>query len=123
MNVNDYLAKAYPSPPCWALVADVYASELAQPVTQWRAVNGSVRALASAFAVAVQKNPDGFAQLDAPEEMCLVLLGKLRSTGVHHCGVYVEGRVLHALETGPVHEGLTTLGDVYEVIEFWGLQS
>lgn len=27
MNVNTYLAKQYENPPCWQLVADVYATE------------------------------------------------------------------------------------------------
>ncbi len=80
-----------------------------------------MRSLAAAFRIAIQKNPDGFAQLDGPEEMCLVLLAATPSVGIHHCGVYVDGKVLHALETGVVCQDMASLGDAYQVMEFWGL--
>jgi hypothetical protein len=121
VNVNDYMDRVYPSPPCWDLVADVYLSEMARAVTKFRIVNNSVRSLAAVFRIAIQKNPDGFAQLAGPEEMCLVLLAATPSVGTHHCGVYVDGKVLHALESGVVYQDMASLGDAYQVIEFWGL--
>lgn len=119
MNINDYIGQDYGPQGCWAMVAHVYSQELDVPVTQFRTVNSSIRAIATAFRLALEKNPDGFVQIDAPAEMCVVLLARLKGMDVHHCGVYVDGGVLHALETGVVYEGMDTLGDAYQVVEFW----
>ena len=121
MNINDYLAKQYGPRGCWLLVADVYAHELDKVVTGFRAINSSVRAIATQFRLALHKNPDGLAQLEEPAEMCIVLMSKAEGLSVHHCGVYVNGGVLHALDTGPVWEEMPTLLDAYKVVEFWGL--
>ena len=39
--------------------------------------------------------------------------------GLHHCGVFYEGRVLHALADGNRYEELSVVGDAYAVMEFW----
>lgn len=119
MNVNAYLAKQYDSPPCWQLVADVYTSELAQPVTEYKTVNASIRTIASAFRIALHKSPEGFARITEPAEYCVVLMGKSAAMGLHHCGVYYQGRVLHGLTEGNRYEDLSVIGDSYELIEFW----
>jgi hypothetical protein len=119
MDVNAYLAKQYDSPPCWQLVADVYTSELAQPVTDYKTINASIRAIASAFRIALHKSPDGFAQIPAPVDYCVVLMGKTAAMGLHHCGVFYQGRVLHALDAGNRYEEMSVIGDAYAVIEFW----
>ena len=119
MDVNAYLAKQYDSPPCWQLVADVYTSELAQPVTDYKTINASIRAIASAFRIALHKSPEGFAQIPAPADYCVVLMGKTAAMGLHHCGVFYQGRVLHALDAGNRYEEMSVIGDTYAVIEFW----
>lgn len=119
MNVNDYLARTYDAPPCWQLVADVYDRELQQTVTDYRTINSSIRAIASAFRIALHKSPAGFAQIDAPRDFCIVLMGRSQSMGLHHCGVFYEGRVLHALADGNRYEELSVVGDAYAVMEFW----
>jgi hypothetical protein len=119
MNVNAYLAKQYDSPPCWQLVADVYTSELAQPVTDYKTINASIRAIASAFRIALHKSPEGFAQIVAPVDYCIVLMGRTATMGLHHCGVFYQGRVLHALDAGNRYEEMSVIGDAYAVIEFW----
>lgn len=119
MNVNDYLGRQYDAPPCWQLVADVYASELQQTVTDYRTINRSIRAIASAFRIALHKSPAGFAQIDAPGDFCIVLMGKSQSMGLHHCGVFYEGRVLHGLADGNRYEELSVIGDAYPLIEYW----
>lgn len=121
MNVNDYLAKQYGPRGCWLLVADVYAHELDKSVTGFRAINSSVRAIATEFRLALHKNPDGVAQLAAPAEMCIVLMSKISGLSVHHCGIYYQGSVLHALDTGNVYQDLASLQDAYQVVEYWGL--
>lgn len=119
MDINAYLAKQYEAPPCWLLVADVYTSELGQPVTDYKTINGSIRAIASAFRIALHKSPDGFAQIAEPVDFCIVLLGRNATVGLHHCGVYYQGKVLHALATGNRYEEMSVIGDSYALTEFW----
>ena len=114
-----YLGKQYPSPPCWCLVADIYATEFSQPVEAFKTVNASVRSIASAFRLAIYKNPDGFAQVAAPVEGCIVLLGKTPALGIHHCGVYTAGKVLHMLASGGYFEELSVIQDQYALVEYW----
>lgn len=119
MNVNDYLGRQYPSPPCWALIADVYTNELADTVTDYKTVNASIRAIASAFRIALHKSAHGFAQIDEPVDYCVVLLGKTMRTGLHHCGIYYQGRVLHMLDSGGQYQEMSVIRDAYELVEFW----
>lgn len=119
MNVADYQVKVYPNPPCWALVADVYATELGQEVAAYKTVSSSVRQLASAFRLALHKNPDGFAQIAEPVDMAVVLMGTVPRLGVHHCGIYYQGKVLHATEIGVYYQDLASLRDLYQLMEFW----
>ena len=119
MNVNDYLARQYPYPPCWALVADVYTGELSKTVNDFKTVNTSIRAIASAFRLALHKAAHGFAQIAAPSDYCVVLLGKTADMGLHHCGVYYQGAVLHAIESGVYYQPMSVMGDEYALIEFW----
>jgi len=120
IDVNAYLARQYPAPPCWALVADVYASELGQSVNAFQTVNSSVRSIAAAFRLSIHKNPDGFRQLAGPQEHCVVLLGKSDRLGLHHCGVIVGGRLLHALQSGVYYEELGAVAGQYALVEYWG---
>ena len=119
MNVNDYLGRQYQAPPCWALIADVYTNELGATVTDYKTVNASIRAIASAFRLALHKSPHGFAQIAEPVDYCVVLLGKTTRTGMHHCGIYYQGRVLHMLESGGQYQEMTVIRDAYELVEFW----
>lgn len=119
MIVSDYLAKVYPSPPCWALVTDVYVTERAQTVNDYKTINGSVRAIAGAFRLALHKSAHGFAQVDEPVDYAVVLMGRLASLGLHHCGIYYQGKVLHALDSGTLYQDLPSLRGEYELMEFW----
>lgn len=119
ININTYLAKQYPQPPCWFLVADVYHTEFNEPVELFKTVNASVRAIASAFRIAIHKNPNGFRQVPEPVDGCIVLLGRNAAIGIHHCGVYTDGRVLHMLASGGYFEELSTIRDQYALVEFW----
>lgn len=120
MNVNVYLAKQYPAPPCWALVADVYTTELADTVTDYKTINASIRAIAGAFRLALHKSAHGFVQIAAPVDYCIVLLGKSPRTGLHHCGIYYAGRILHMLDSGGQYQEMSVIRDEYLLIEFWG---
>jgi len=120
MNTNDYLGKQYPSPPCWSLVANVYADELSDTVLDYKTINASIRTIASAFRLALHKSPHGFAQLSEPVDYCVVLMGRTARTGLHHCGIYYDGKVLHAMDSGNYYQELHTIQDEYKLIEFWG---
>lgn len=109
----------FPSPPCWSLVASVYSDVLAEPVEEFKTVGGSVRAASRAFRLQLYKGRHGFEQITEPRDFAVVLMGKTQRTGVHHCGIFYEGSVLHALEAGTLYQDLTTLADEYELMEYW----
>jgi hypothetical protein len=119
LDVAAYQAMVFPSPPCWQLVAQVYADVLAQPVHEFKTVGGSVRSAAREFRLQLYKGRHGFEQISEPRDYAVVLLGKTQRTGVHHCGIFYGGSVLHALETGTLYQDLVTLADEYELMEFW----
>ena len=119
MNVNDYLAKDYGPQGCWSLVADVYQTERQAIAVDFRTINRSIREMAGAFSLALHKSPHGFVQVAAPVDLCIVLLGKTEAIGVHHCGIYFEGRVLHALTSGNYYEELSVIQDRFALVEFW----
>ena len=119
IDINAYLAKTYGPQPCWELVADVYATELQAVPVDYKTVNRSVREMAAEFRLAIHKSAHGFVQVDAPVDMCIVLLAQRKSLGIHHCGVYFAGSVLHALSSITLYEPLSTLQDAYEVLQYW----
>jgi len=119
MDVNTYLAKTYGAQPCWELVADVYATELDAIPVDYKTVNRSIREMASAFRLAIHKSAHGFAQAAEPEDMCIVLLGKTEKIGITHCGIYYEGRVLHAMTGTTLYEELSAIRDRFALVEFW----
>nr|WP_315471767.1 hypothetical protein [uncultured Rhodoferax sp.] len=119
MTVNDYLAKTYGPQPCWELVADVYATELQAIPIEYKTIDRSVREMASAFRLAIYKGAHGFQKVDSPSDFAIVLLSKAERLGIHHCGVYFDGRVLHALPGVTVYEELSVIRDAYEVVQFW----
>jgi hypothetical protein len=120
MDVNSYLAKQYGHPPCWALVTDVLRNECGVQATQYRTINRSIRAIADMFRVALHKGRDGFTPIGQPVDFCLVLLGKTARLGLHHCGVFYQGSVLHALDGITLYQDLASLQDEFKLIEFWG---
>lgn len=128
MNVASYQAKVYPNPPCWALVADVYTSELTAEVEGYKTITESIRqlsaslqlqAIAEAFRLALHKNADGFQQVQEPVDYAVVLMGVSPRIGIHHCGVYWQGSVLHAKPEGTYYQDLASLRDEYQLMEFW----
>lgn len=121
MDVNKYLSRAYDSPPCWLLVADVVREELGATVNRFKTVNSSVQALSATFNQRFQKDKFGFMQLAEPVDKCVVFLGRNRRTSVHHAGIYYQGSILHALDDGNYYQDMASMGDQYAVMEFWGL--
>lgn len=119
MNIADYLNAQYPYPPCWALVADVQARECATPTPPYVADNASSAAIAGEFRRALHAGGHGFVQVECPVDYCIVLMARRAAATPHHCGIYYDGKVLHALAGGTLHQDLSSLGDSYAKIEFW----
>lgn len=123
MNVAEYQAKVYPSPPCWALVADVLITERGETVGECKTISSSIRSIASAFRLELHKGAHGFQQVPTPVDYAVVLMGKTPKLGFHHCGIYYEGKVLHALDTGTLYQDLASLEGEYQVMEFWSREA
>lgn len=119
MDVNSYLEKQYPSPPCWSLVVDVLTAERGETVQDFKTINASIRAVASAFRLNLFKSAHGFAQIQEPIDFCVVLLGKTARLGLHHCGIFYNGRVLHMIESGGQYQEMAVINDEYRLVEFW----
>lgn len=120
MNIEAYLGKQYENPPCWRLVADVYATELGEGVSEFRTINNSVRQIASTFRLALYKGEHGFEQIEEPADFSIVLLSRFPKLGWHHCGIFFEGKVLHGLADGNLYQDMASLGDTYLQMQFWG---
>lgn len=119
MIIDDYLNRQYDFPPCWQLVADVYQSELGLTVDDFSTVNSSVRAIASAFRIALHKAEHGFARASGPSDYAVVLMSRMSGRTPTHCGIYYGGQVLHATPDGVIYQDLATLADTYKRIEYW----
>lgn len=119
MNVADYQSKSYPKPPCWALVCDVLATERGEVPYGVKTVSGTIRTIASAFRLELHKSAHGFEQIQEPEDFAVVLMGRTPRTGIHHCGIYYDGKVLHAMPDGVLYQDLASLRDEYPLMEFW----
>ena len=120
ISINTYLAKTYGPQPCWELVADWYASEERRAVAvDYKTATRSIRDMSSAFRTALHQGGHGFVQTPAPVDGCVVLLGKTDKIGIHHCGIYFQGSVLHALPGITLFEPMSVVADGFEVVEFW----
>jgi hypothetical protein len=119
LDIADFQARVYTDPPCWQLVADVYTSHLGQEVEEYKTVSSSVRAIAKAFRLALHKGAHGFSQVAEPVDYAVVLMGMQANRMVHHCGIFYEGKVLHANPEGTLYQDLASLCDTYQLMEYW----
>lgn len=119
LDVDAYLARSYPAPACWNLVADVYHRELAADPTQVQTVSEAMRSAARAYRLALFKSRDGMHQVSEPRDFAIVLMWPTAKRRQLHCGIYYQGSVLHALDTAPVFQDLRTLRESYALMEFW----
>lgn len=119
LDVEAYLAKSYPAPPCWHLVTDVYRSKLGQEPNEVQTVSEAMRRASRQFRLELFKSRDGMEQLEEPRDFAIVLMWPTSARRQLHCGIYYQGSVLHALETGPVYQDMQTLREAYPLMEFW----
>lgn len=117
--IDKYKNKIYSNPPCWELVSDVYVNEVGFKVKQYKSESQSTRDVASAFRLALHNQEHGFVKVESPSDFCVVLMGSTNRLGLHHCGVYYKGKVLHALQCGNVYQDLFSLKDTYKLMEYW----
>jgi hypothetical protein len=123
MDTNAYLGRVYPSPPCWALVEDVYQREMAAAVPPAPVGGKSVRTVATALRIALHRGFGGFKRIPVPRDFCVVLMSRRMNSAPLHCGIYYGGRVLHAREAGTVFQDLASLGDAWPHLEYWAQES
>ena len=119
MKVGVYQAKRYGPQPCWELVADVYANERQALAVDYIPAQRSVRQMADAFRLALHKASHGFTRTDAPSDFDIVLMGRNAHIGIHHCGIWYGGRVLHAEPGATLYEEPGSLRCRYPIMEFW----
>jgi len=122
MDIEKYLNRVYKNPPCFELVADLYSEEFGKGCVEYSVVNNSVRSAATAFRIALHTGAHGFAQKEEPVNGCLVLMSSRKHLPVHHCGVYYNGNILHALESGNAFESVFNMQDSYPVMEWWVME-
>lgn len=120
MDIGAYQRKRYGAQPCWELVVDVLANEtgLTVPV-EYSVINRTLRQMADAFRFAIHKAAHGFAPVAEPADFCIVLMGRTAALGVHHCGIWYQGKVLHAQPDLTLYEPLESVRTRYKHIEFW----
>lgn len=121
--ISRYKEKIYTYPPCWGLVTDVYINELGFECKAYMPESQDVKASAKAMRLALHNAEHGLVKINAAEDYCVVLMGKTNKLGLHHCGVYYKGKVLHALPTGNVYQDMASLMDAYKLIEFWAIKN
>ena len=119
MNIAAYQAKRYGPQPCWELVADVLAGERSAIAVEYIPARRSIRQMAEAFRLALHTSPHGFARTDRPSDFSIVLLGRNPHIGIHHCGIWYGGRILHAEPGATLYEEVTALSARYPIMEFW----
>lgn len=118
-DIKRYLNSTYPNPPCWALVADYYVNELKYIIDVNEGSPRTVQEISTQFTLELHKGKHGFIKVQLPSENCVVLMGKNQRLNLHHCGVYVDGRVLHATSSGVFWQDLSSIKDMYSLLEFW----
>lgn len=120
--ISAYRDKVYSFPPCWELVTDVYINELKYKTKSYLPDSDNLRDSAAALRLALHNNEHGLEKIDSPKDYCVVLMGRTIKLGLHHCGIYYKGKVLHALPSGNVYQDISSLQDTYKLMEFWSIK-
>ncbi|MFZ3193753.1 MAG: hypothetical protein WA154_11190 [Moraxellaceae bacterium] len=120
MKVADYLERPYPQPPCWYLVMDVLREQCGFAAADHTPEADGKIAIAHAFRVALHEGGlKGFRKVAAPADFTVVFMARRPGGTPLHCGVWYQGKVLHAMRRMVVWEPLFSLGDRYAHFEYW----
>ena len=109
---------------CWALVAKVYRDKLNYNIEDYPSKTGNIRDIAAAFTAAFANGSHGFTQRLTSENLDVVIFKKKTKFGfIFHCGIMVDGKVLHSSSRsgGVVYETLKLAGYGFKEVEFWRL--
>lgn len=123
MDVRFYQEQVLGSPPCWQLVTHVYMRERGLMLENYRSASRSIRDIAEAFRMELHRGEHRFQQLAAPVDLAVVLMGNRPKFGAHHCGIFWQGSVLHALDSGTLYQDMNTLRAQYPLMEFWSREA
>jgi len=114
--IDAYLAKIYPKPPCWHLVADIYRKELGISVIDFTPETDNPLAVANAFRIALHEGRHGFAKVERADNFAVVLLGRSKPT---HCGVWYDDGVIHAMGNITIWQPVAQIKDRFQLMEYW----
>lgn len=106
---------------CFGLVGKVYADKFGADVPVFLPKSKRPRDIAATFAAAFASGEHGFKKVDKPSNYCVVVFKKKRAVTSYHCGVYIDGKVLHCGNTAPqsVYQSIEVAGDGFDEVEFW----
>lgn len=118
--IAEYLPRQYPAPPCWLLVMDVLREQCGFIPDDHTPARDDPLAIGHAFRLALhQGGLRHFQRVAAPTDFSVVFMAR-RAGGVPlHCGVWYQGKVLHAMREGVRWEPLFALADRYAHFEYW----
>lgn len=102
MTINDYIGKPYcrlnvNGFDCWGLISSVYSEMLGTKITDYKLTTGSIREKMTEFTAALANGSHGFTQIDKGEIKNFDLL-LFEGKKLHHVGLWLDGKVLHASE-------------------------
>lgn len=123
MDIRYYQEQVLGAPPCWQLVTLVLMRECGVCVQSYRSASRSIRDIAEAFRMELHRGGHGFRQIAQPADFAVVLMGRTPRLGLHHCGIYWKGSVLHALDSGTLYQDMHTLRAEYPLMQFWSREA
>lgn len=112
--------KQYEYPACFTLVTDFYLNEFGFEFKNFDIQGKNIKQLRTAFVLSILKDKL-FYRTDYPKDGSIVLMYKDYADRPNHCGIYIQNRILHALNTLVVWQSLSALTDYYNKIEYGDL--
>lgn len=106
MDVSAYQRRHYPLPPCWHLAADVLHRERGMPHASGELLRLTLH------------GGNDWRQVPAGQDFAVVLMAR-RPGPPEHCGIWYQGRVLHADGRLVMWEAPHAIADRYCHLEYW----
>ena len=104
---------------CWHLVDSVRA-DLGYQSHKFSAITPAIRDVSKAFEFEIERGGHGLHQQQEMRDHDVVIMSRRwGSLNRYHCGVVIDGKVLHADNVGVAHVELSELAHTWQRIEFW----
>lgn len=104
---------------CWHLVDSVRA-DLGFQSHKFSAITPAIRDIAKAFEFQMEAGSHGLHQRQDIQDYDVVIMSKRwGATMRYHCGVVIDGKILHADKGGVSLDELSDLADKWQGVEFW----